>query len=87
LIQYFAFLRQKKRSEAENKAKVDVAEAQKVGDIGKKEREAATRIQLAQYEADTVLIENLRQQDIEKSKADLEVVKMAAFQKKRGGQN
>lgn len=79
--EYFAFLRQKKRSEAENKAKVDVAEAQKVGDIGKKERESTTRIQVAQFEADTVLSENLRRQDIEKSRAELEVVKMSAFQK------
>eukprot|EP01126_Amoeba_proteus_P007321 TRINITY_DN12627_c0_g1_i5.p1 TRINITY_DN12627_c0_g1~~TRINITY_DN12627_c0_g1_i5.p1 ORF type:complete len:478 (-),score=103.81 TRINITY_DN12627_c0_g1_i5:25-1458(-) len=80
--EYFAFLRQKKRSEAENKAKVDVAEAQKTGDIGKKERECATRIQVAQLEAETILSENSRAQEVELSNAELEVVRMAAHQKK-----
>lgn len=79
--EYFSFLRQKKRSEAENRAKVDVSEAKKVGDIGQKEREADTRQQIAQYEAETVLRENERTQDIEKSNADLNVVKADARRK------
>ncbi|QKF94097.1 flotillin domain-containing protein [Fadolivirus algeromassiliense] len=79
--EYFSFLRQKKRSEAENRAKVDVAEAKKTGDIGQKEREAVTRQQVAQFEAATVLQENERRQEIEKSNAELAVVKAAALQK------
>uniref|UniRef100_A0A6B2L568 Band 7 domain-containing protein n=1 Tax=Arcella intermedia TaxID=1963864 RepID=A0A6B2L568_9EUKA len=79
--EYFSFLRQKKRSEAENRAKVDVAEAKKVGDVGQKEREAVTRQQIAHYEAETVLRENERRQDIAKSDADLAVVRAAALQK------
>jgi len=79
--EYFQFLRQKKKSEAENSAKVDVAEARKIGDIGQKDREAATRQQVAQFEADTVLKENERKQEMEKSKAELAVVEAAARQR------
>lgn len=79
--EYFSFLRQQKRSQAENRAKVDVAEAQKLGDIGQKEREAMTRQQIAQYEANTVLQENSRRQEIEKSHAELNVIKAIAQQK------
>ena len=80
--EYFSFIRQKKRSEAENKAKVDIADAKKTGDIGAKDREAATRQQVANYEAETVLRENERKQDIEKSAAELAVVQSVMFQKK-----
>ncbi|MCJ7445913.1 MAG: SPFH domain-containing protein, partial [Methanotrichaceae archaeon] len=80
--EYFSFIRQKKRSEAENRAKIDIAEAKKTGDIGQKEREATTRQQLADYEAQTILRENERKQDIEKSTAELAVVQSEMFQKK-----
>ena len=79
--EYFSFLRQKRRSEAENNAKIDVAEANKKGDIGKKEREAATRQEVAQFEANAVLKENERNQEIAKSMAELDVVKEVARQK------
>lgn len=79
--EYFEFIRQKKRSEAENKAKIDVADATKQGDIGQKERSVETRQQVAILEAETVLKENTRLQDIENSKAELEVVKASALQK------
>jgi flotillin len=76
---YFYNMRQKKSSEAENNAKVDVSEARKIGDIGAKEREATTRQQVAVLEADTVLSENERNQQVEKSNAALEVVKAEAY--------
>lgn len=79
--EYFERVRQKKRSEAENNAKINIAEAKKVGDIGQKSREAETRQQIAQLEADTVLKENERMQEIEKSNAELNVIKNLAFQK------
>lgn len=78
---YFHNMRQKKISEAENKAKVDIAEASKVGNIGHKERETDTRQRNAQLEANTVEQENINNQNIEKSKAELEVVKADAFRK------
>lgn len=75
---YFHNMRQKKLSEAENQAKVHVSEAVKTGDIGKKEREATTRQQVAQLEADTILRENERLQEVEKSTAALAIVKAEA---------
>jgi len=68
-------------SEAENNAKVDVAEAKKFGDIGQKEREAITRQQIVQYESDTIRKENERKQEIETSNAELEIVKADAYKR------
>lgn len=69
---YFKSLSQKIKSEAENKAKVDVAEQNKRGDIGAKEREGETRQKTSIIESDTTLVENQRRQEILKSNADLE---------------
>lgn len=69
---YFKSLSQKIKSEAENKAKVDIAEQNKRGDIGYKEREGETRQKNSIIEAETTLIENLKKQEILKSKAELE---------------
>lgn len=80
--EYFAYIRQKKRSEAENRAKIDVSEAKKTGDIGQKEREAITRQQVATFESETVRRENEKSQEIEKSNADLEVVRAEAFRRR-----
>lgn len=72
---YFKSLSQKIKSEAENKAKVDVAEQNKRGDIGAKEREGETRQKTAIIESDTTLVENQRKQEILKSNADLEKIR------------
>lgn len=69
---YFKSLSQKIKSEAENKAKVDVAEQNKRGDIGAKEREGETRQKMSIIESDTTLVENQRKQEILKSNAELE---------------
>lgn len=79
--EYFSYIRQKKRSEAENRAKIDVSEAKKTGDISQKEREAETRQQVAQYESEAVKKENLRKQEVAQSKADLQVIEYEAFQR------
>lgn len=78
---YFANMRQKKLSEAENKAKIDIAEANKIGNIGHKQRETETRMQIALLEADTVLKENEMKQKIELSKAEVSVTESIAKQK------
>lgn len=78
---YFANMRQKKLSEAENKAKIDIAEANKIGNIGHKQRETETRIQIALLEADTILKENEMKQKIELSKAEVSVTESIAKQK------
>ena len=72
---YFTSLALRIKSEAENKAKIDVAEQNKKGDIGKKEREAETRQRLAIVEAETKVVENERQQAILISQADMEKTK------------
>lgn len=69
---YFKSLSKKIQSEAENRAKVDVSEQNKLGDIGKKERDGETRQQLAIIEANTTIIEYEKQEQIIKSKAVLE---------------
>lgn len=69
---YFKSLSQKIKSEAENKAKVDVAEQNKRGDIGSKEKEGETRQKMSIIESDTTLVENQRRQSILKSSAELE---------------
>jgi flotillin len=76
---YFKMLSQKIQSTAENQAKVDVAEQNKIGEIGSKEREGTTRQRTAEIEAQTRVLENTRQQEILKSQAELE--KLRAEQK------
>lgn len=78
---YFGYLMQKRLSQAENTAKVDVAEAKKNGDIGGKHRETETRQKVAIYESDTVKLENESRQDIAKSQAELKIVENEARRK------
>lgn len=77
---YFHNMMQKKESETENMAKVDVAEANKRGTIGEKEREAGTRQQIAIYEAETIRKENNNQQEIINSNAELAITEAKANQ-------
>jgi flotillin len=72
---YFRSLSQKIKAEAENKAKVEVAEQNKKGTIGAKERDAETRQRISVVEAETVLVENARNQEILKSTAEMEKTK------------
>lgn len=72
---YFTSLSQKIKAEAENRAKVEVAEQNKLGEIGAKEREGETRQRTSIIESDTKLVENQRQQEILKSNAELEKIR------------
>lgn len=72
---YFNFRKQKAIEGANNEARVEVAEARKIGDIGEQERQAETRQRRAQIEAETVKIENTRDRDIAESARDLSVSK------------
>ena len=69
---YFESLSQKIQAEAQNKAKVDVAEQNKKGNIGSKEREGETRQQLAIIEFDAVRLENEKRQQTLTSNSDLD---------------
>lgn len=70
---YFHNMMQKKESETANMAKVDVAEANKRGKVGEKEREAQTRQQIALLEAATIRKENESRADIQMSNTELAV--------------
>lgn len=72
---YFKALAQKIQSEAENRAKVEVAEQNKIGNIGAKLREGVTRQEVARIESETKLIENEKLQQILTSNAQLEKLK------------
>ena len=72
---YFKSLALRIKAEAENKAKVQVAEQNKIGQIGSKEREAETRQRVASVEAETIIIENQKKQEMLKSEAELEKIK------------
>ena len=72
---YFKSLSQKIQSEAENRAKVEVAEQNKLGNVGAKMREGATRQEVAKIESETKLIENEKLQQILTSNAQLEKLK------------
>jgi len=77
--EYFCYLRQNKKSQAENVAKIEVAENVKKGNIGQKEREAETRQRTAEFEATTISLENKKFEEIEKSKAALQVTKAEMY--------
>lgn len=69
---YFKSMSQKIKAIAENKAKIDISEQVKLGEIGAKEREGETRQRTLIIESETTMIENSRRQEIAKSDADLE---------------
>jgi len=69
---YFSFLAQKVSAEAENQAKIDIAEARRRGNIGEKEREGTTRQRVSEIESQTAIFENERKNETEKSQAELD---------------
>lgn len=71
--EYFQFLRQRARANAENDARMNIAEAQKEGDIAVKEREKDTRMKTREFEATAVTFENERNMEIARSTADLKI--------------
>lgn len=71
--EYFVHMRQRKKAEAENQARKDVAMAQFNGDVAVKEKDRDTRVQTAQFESDAVLSENSRNIEIAQSKAEYNI--------------
>ena len=71
--EYFQFLRQRARANAENDARMNIAEAQKEGDIAVKERQRDTRMKTREYEATAVTFENERDMEIARSSANLKI--------------
>jgi len=77
---YFYNLKQKALQTTGNQARIDIAEAKKVGDIGENERAAAAFMQIANIEAAKVKEQNLRTEDILRSKLDLQLVELECTQ-------
>jgi flotillin len=71
--EYFQFLRQRARANAENEARINIANAQKDGDIAVKDRERETRIRTSEFESNAVTFENERNVEIAESNAKLKV--------------
>jgi flotillin len=72
---YFTFRKQKAIEGANNEARVEVAEVRKIGDIGEQERKTEVRQRTAEIEANTIKVENTRDEDIAESNKNLEVAK------------
>lgn len=70
--EYFKYQRQKAREGANNEAKVDVAQAQMLGNVGAKEREMQQRQAQASMERQAQETEMQNQQALEKAKMELE---------------
>lgn len=64
-------------AEISNQSRIMTAEAKKLGDVGENEREAEAKIRLAEINAKRTEAENIRQQQIVKSKLELELVNIA----------
>ena len=73
--EYFVHARQRKRADAENVARKDIADATFRGDVAVKQKETETRVQRAQFEASAVLSENARAVEIAQSRSDMEIQK------------
>lgn len=66
--QYLEFLSKKAHEGAQNQAKVDVASARMVGEVGEAERQGETKQKIAKINAHTAILETQRK--IEKAEAD-----------------
>ncbi|KAL8646749.1 MAG: hypothetical protein Q9210_005954, partial [Variospora velana] len=69
--EYFKFLSRKAHEGASNQAKVDVANAMMLGDIGEAEKRGRTRQEISKIDAQTAVLETQRKS--EKAKADAEL--------------
>lgn len=78
---YLKARERKKLTDAIQQSEIDVGEAMKLGNIGKKERESETRQRVAFLESDTKTQENTAMQQIALSQADLIVAESAAKQR------
>lgn len=79
--EYFVFLRKRALESAVNRAKVDVAEQMKIGNIGERMHDTETRQKVAEYEMQAELTENDRDREIFESQTRLTIAK-AEFARK-----
>ncbi len=80
--EYFVFLRKRALEGAVNKAKVDVAEQNKIGNVGEKGHVTETRQKVAEFEKQAKLAENERDKEVAESTTKLEIVKAELLKQK-----
>jgi flotillin len=71
--EYFLYMRMKTHEGAVNQAKIDVAQAKYVGNVGEKEREGLTRQNVARVDAETIIYENERKATMANAAAQLAI--------------
>ncbi|TPX56713.1 hypothetical protein PhCBS80983_g04316 [Powellomyces hirtus] len=71
--EYFQYLRLKSHEGAVNQAKIDVANARYLGNVGEKEREGQTRKESSRVEASAVIFEAERKGEMAAAQASLEI--------------
>ncbi|RKP09470.1 hypothetical protein THASP1DRAFT_14201 [Thamnocephalis sphaerospora] len=71
--EYFLYMRMKTHEGAVNQAKVDVAEAKYIGNVGEKKREGLTRQNVARVDAETLIYENERKAEMANAASQLQV--------------
>lgn len=81
--EYFTYMKKKALEGAVNRAKVDVAEQAKIGNIGEKKHLTETRQNLADYEKQAKLSENDRDREIAESSTKLEISKVEFDRQKK----
>ena len=69
--EYFKFLSRKAHEGASNQAKIDVANARMMGEIGEAEKKSKARQEISKIDAQTAVLETQRKS--EKAKADAEL--------------
>ena len=69
--EYFKFLSRKAHEGASNQAKIDVANARMLGEIGEAEKKSKARQEISKIDANTAVLETQRKS--EKAKADAEL--------------
>jgi flotillin len=74
--EYFVFLRKRALEGAVNRARIDVAEKQKEGEIGQKKHEGEARMEKSEIEMKAKLYENVRNGNVCESDAKLNVAKV-----------
>jgi flotillin len=85
--EYFKHMRQKSRAGAENQARIEIANAVYLGDVGEREKQKDTRIQTANFECTAVQTENDRNVEIAKSTATYQIEKASYDMKTALGMN
>jgi hypothetical protein len=60
---------------------LQVAEARKLGDVGERTRQGDTKVQVAAIDSEVIRNQNLRNQEVEKSKLELRLVETECRQR------